>query len=186
MPVYARVPLGVDQRPGAAIMPSTRVGKANMLERIIRDARLSPQLYEEVEGDTGATSQAMMVVVLVAVATGIGTTGAGGNCGTLLRYRLRAVVLGGMGLRNLTPRAPRFSRRRRQTPAGASSSGLPASLSLRAHCESGGPPGNKASHLPGRLSLATRRHGRSDQTTPGLRVLLAGGGSSDSQVHRAG
>ena len=54
-----------------------------MLERMIRAARLSPQLYEEVEADTGATSQAMMVVVLVAVATGIGTTGAGGAVGLL-------------------------------------------------------------------------------------------------------
>ena len=52
-----------------------------MLERMIRAARLSPQLYEEVEADTGATSQAMMVVVLVAVATGIGTTGVGGVAG---------------------------------------------------------------------------------------------------------
>ena len=62
-------------------MPNTRVGKANMLERMIRAARLSPQLYEEVEADTGATSQAMIVVVLVAVATEIGTTGAGGAVG---------------------------------------------------------------------------------------------------------
>ena len=52
-----------------------------MLERMIRAARLSPQLYEEVEADTGATSQAMMVVVLVAVATGIGATGVGGVAG---------------------------------------------------------------------------------------------------------
>ena len=54
-----------------------------MLERMIRAARLSPQLYEEVEADTGATSQAMMVVVLVALATGIGTIGAGGVVGLL-------------------------------------------------------------------------------------------------------
>ena len=54
-----------------------------MLERMIRAARLSPQLYEEVEADTGATSQAMMVVVLVALATGIGATGVGGVVGLL-------------------------------------------------------------------------------------------------------
>ena len=52
-----------------------------MLERMIRAARLSPQLYEEVEADTSATSQAMMVVALVAVATGIGTAGAAGVAG---------------------------------------------------------------------------------------------------------
>ena len=49
-----------------------------MLERMIRAARLDSRVYEEVEADTGATTQAMTVVVVVAVATGIGTLGAGG------------------------------------------------------------------------------------------------------------
>ena len=48
-----------------------------MLERMIRAARLDVNLYEEVEADTGATFQAMRVVVLVALATGIGSLGAG-------------------------------------------------------------------------------------------------------------
>ena len=50
-----------------------------MLERMMRAARLDVHLYEEVEADRSATSQAMRVVVLVAIASGIGTLGAGGG-----------------------------------------------------------------------------------------------------------
>ena len=41
-------------------------------DRMMRAARLSVPLYEEVEADTTATSQALTVVVIVAVASGIG------------------------------------------------------------------------------------------------------------------
>ncbi|MGA7874354.1 MAG: YIP1 family protein [Desulfoferrobacter sp.] len=40
--------------------------------RIIRAARLDPGLYEEVEADTGAMNQAMSIVVLASIASGIG------------------------------------------------------------------------------------------------------------------
>ena len=49
-----------------------------MLERMIAAARLDVRVYEEVEADPTATPQAMMVVVLVAIASGIGFIGAGG------------------------------------------------------------------------------------------------------------
>lgn len=39
---------------------------------MMRAARLDVNLYEEVEADTGATSQALTVVVIAAVASGIG------------------------------------------------------------------------------------------------------------------
>jgi hypothetical protein len=45
---------------------------ATMLERMIGAAKLDPATYEEVEGDPSATGQAMVVVVLSAVAAGIG------------------------------------------------------------------------------------------------------------------
>ena len=48
---------------------------------MIGAARLDPHVYEEVEGDRSATSQAMMVVVIAALAAGIGTLGAGGIVG---------------------------------------------------------------------------------------------------------
>ena len=44
----------------------------SIVDRMVRAARLDVSLYEEVEADITATNQALMVVVLVAVAAGIG------------------------------------------------------------------------------------------------------------------
>ena len=49
-----------------------------MLQRMIGAAMLRRGTYEEVEADTSATKQAMLVVVLVSVASGIGNVGVGG------------------------------------------------------------------------------------------------------------
>jgi hypothetical protein len=54
---------------------------AGLLDRMIRAAKLDPSLYEEVEADQGAMSQAMTVVVLSSVAAGIGAWGKGGPAG---------------------------------------------------------------------------------------------------------
>ena len=52
---------------------------ATFTERMVRAARLDAAVYEEVEGDTTATSQALAVVVLSSIAAGIGMgTGIGG------------------------------------------------------------------------------------------------------------
>ncbi|NIR47052.1 hypothetical protein GWO43_01055 [candidate division KSB1 bacterium] len=54
---------------------------ANLQNRMLRAAKLDVNLYEEVEADTTATGQAMLVVVLSSVAAGIasiGETGIGG------------------------------------------------------------------------------------------------------------
>ena len=56
-------------------------GTHSMVDRMIRASRLDVHIFEEVEADTSATRQALSVVVLVALATGIaslGTTGLGG------------------------------------------------------------------------------------------------------------
>jgi len=50
---------------------------ASLGDRMIRAAKLDRGLYEEVEADTGATGQAMLVVVLSSVAAGIGSAGGG-------------------------------------------------------------------------------------------------------------
>ena len=53
-------------------------GTHSMVERMIRASRLDVHIFEEVEADTSATRQALSVVALVALATGIanlGTTG---------------------------------------------------------------------------------------------------------------
>ncbi len=54
-------------------------GHASMIDRMIRAARLEPQVYEEVEHDQSATVQAMLVVVLGVIAAGIGALSGGLN-----------------------------------------------------------------------------------------------------------
>jgi hypothetical protein len=51
---------------------------------MIRAARLDVALYEEVEADTGATGQAMGVVLISSAAAGIGSIWAGGPFGVIL------------------------------------------------------------------------------------------------------
>jgi hypothetical protein len=50
---------------------------------MIGAARLRPQTFEEVEADSSATYQALLVVVLVALATGVGGLGVGGVRGLI-------------------------------------------------------------------------------------------------------
>ena len=54
-----------------------------MLNRMIGAARLDVRVYEEVEADTTATPQAMTVVLLVALASGIGALATGGLGGLI-------------------------------------------------------------------------------------------------------
>lgn len=63
-----------------------------MIKRMIGAAKLDIAIYEEVEADTSATRQAMVVVVLVALATGIGTLGSGGPAGLVVG------IVAGIGL----------------------------------------------------------------------------------------
>ena len=46
---------------------------SQLTDRMMRAARLEPDLYEEVEADKSAMGQAMTVVVLASLAAGIGT-----------------------------------------------------------------------------------------------------------------
>jgi len=56
---------------------------AEIWDRMFRAAKLDAQLYEEVEADRDATVQAMTVVVLAAVAAGIGSLGSGSAIGII-------------------------------------------------------------------------------------------------------
>ena len=56
----------------------------SLQDRIIRAAKLNPNLYEEVEADTGAMSQAMTVVILSSIASGIGMIARVGISGLLM------------------------------------------------------------------------------------------------------
>jgi hypothetical protein len=56
-------------------------GMSNYIDRMLRAAKLDVNLYEEVEADKAALSQAMGVVALSGVAAGIGSTGSTGIAG---------------------------------------------------------------------------------------------------------
>ena len=51
-------------------------GAHSMVDRMIGASRLDVHIFEEVEADTSATRQALSVVFLVALATGIASIGA--------------------------------------------------------------------------------------------------------------
>lgn len=62
---------------------------SNLFDRMIRAARLDISLYEEVERDDRATTQALIVVILSSISSGIGTA---------LRNALAGNELGGIGI----------------------------------------------------------------------------------------
>lgn len=64
----------------------------NLLDRMRRAAALDPSLYDEVEADPGATVQALIVVIIVAIAGGIGLTVFGGHAGGVLSGVVGALV----------------------------------------------------------------------------------------------
>src|SRR5437879_13656008 len=77
---------------------------SSMTNRMIRAAKLEVPLYEEVEAEITATNQALLVVVLGAVASGIGAllggvvggSSAGGLVGLLIVGILSALIGGGV------------------------------------------------------------------------------------------
>jgi hypothetical protein len=72
------------------------VAQSSLTDRMIRAARLDVALYNEVEADTNATTQALTVVVLVAVASGIGLLLGGivqGRPGAAIGGLIGAIVL---------------------------------------------------------------------------------------------
>jgi hypothetical protein len=60
-----------------------------MINRMIRATMLDVNLYEEVEADTSLTQEALMVVILVSVAAGIGAF-----LGGIISLRIGAAILG--------------------------------------------------------------------------------------------
>ena len=56
-------------------------GTHSMIGRMIRASRLDVHIFEEVEADTSATRQALLVVAFVALATGIASLGTTGLIG---------------------------------------------------------------------------------------------------------
>ena len=67
----------------------------SMVDRIIRVCRLDVHIFEEVEADTSATRQALSVVALVALATGIASLGTIGLSGLFVGV---VVAIGGWAI----------------------------------------------------------------------------------------
>ena len=66
---------------------------ASFTERMMGAAKLDVQVYEEVEADTSATSQAMGVVLLSSLASGIGSVGLGaGGLGGFVGGGIAALI----------------------------------------------------------------------------------------------
>ena len=67
---------------------------SSFMNRMIRAAKLEVPLYEEVEADLTATNQALMVVLLVAVASGIGQAGSRRNAIAGILFGLVTALIG--------------------------------------------------------------------------------------------
>lgn len=68
-------------------------GSGTFVDRLVGALRLNPATYEDVENDTNATTQALLVVVLAAIATGIGAAG-GDDAGSGFIGGILAGILG--------------------------------------------------------------------------------------------
>jgi hypothetical protein len=65
----------------------------SLLQRLVGAAALDTAIYEEVEADAGATTQALAVVVLSSLAAGIGSRGLGGmSLGNILFMSMVALL----------------------------------------------------------------------------------------------
>jgi hypothetical protein len=67
---------------------------SSFVTRMIRAAKLEIPLYEEVEADISATNQALLVVVLVAVASGIGQASSSRNVVGQIVFGLLTALIG--------------------------------------------------------------------------------------------
>jgi hypothetical protein len=68
-----------------------QVTSSSFIERVIGAIRLDPATYEEVEHDTDATWQAALVVAVVAILSGVGSSG--GRTGDLIGGVVAAVIV---------------------------------------------------------------------------------------------
>jgi len=87
---------------------------SQLVDRMVRAARLEPGLYGEVAGDDKAMGQAIGVVLIAAVAAGLGNAGLGGPfglvfgaLGMLLGWFVWAFLIHLIGTRLLPERATR-------------------------------------------------------------------------------
>ena len=80
---------------GASTSVSEAKDTHSMIDRMIRVCRLDVHIFEEVEADTSATKQTLLVVALVALATGIATLGTTGVSGLFVGV---VIAIAGWGI----------------------------------------------------------------------------------------
>ena len=80
----------VEAKPGHA-RDDTLADMEELWDRILRASKLEPDVYEEVEADQAATPQAALVVVLSAVAAGIGNVVSAGVFGVIV-FAIAALI----------------------------------------------------------------------------------------------
>jgi hypothetical protein len=73
-------------------MASKPTGPNTFLQRLIGAAALDAAIYEEVEGDPTATSQAMAIVILSSLAAGIGARGFGSSFSSVAFFGVVALM----------------------------------------------------------------------------------------------
>ena len=65
-----------------------------MIARMLGAARLNAETYEDVESDGGATKQALLVVIIVTIASFIGSVLSSGDDINIIRDLIVGLVLG--------------------------------------------------------------------------------------------
>ena len=151
---------------------------ASFTERMIGAAKLDVRVYEEVEADTGATGQAMGVVLLSSLAGGIGTVGLGaGGLGGVVVGGLVALI-GWVTWAFLTYIIGTRLLAEPQTRADVGE--LMRTLGFAPVTRSGShrrdPARRRSPRLEHRLDLDAGDHGGCRSSGPGLHEHLAGGG----------
>ena len=150
---------------------------ASFTERMMGAAKLDVQVYEEVEADTSATSQAMGVVLLSSLASGIGSVGLGaGGLGGFVGGGIAAligwVVWAFPNLHHWHPAAARTPNARRHRRADANSGVCPVTRS-GSHRRTR--PRRGSLRLQHRLDLDAGGHGDRRSSSSGLHEHLPGG-----------
>jgi len=80
----------------------------NLVNKMIRAAKLDVQLYEEVEKDIGVTKEAFLVVLIGAICNGIGSVGMVGGKGNNNRSYIGNYWVASMECRHLPYRGKNF------------------------------------------------------------------------------
>ena len=153
-----------------------------IMKRMLRAALLDADAYEEVEADKGANGQALLVVVLAAVATGVGSIENSGVSGILWQtlvavggWYVWAYVTYFIGVRFLPTQDTVADRIVGDAPEARACDGAgEGAEQLRAAAETGQQDHGGAVSCDGEMDLAPVATRRAQRSLPGSLMLLGG------------